>query len=101
MKGQQNIIEFVTRPWLNLEVAKNLVLAGVNSMTVMDHEPLTKEDFDSQFLAPRDKLGTNRAEASLERLQGSKAQDPIFYRLSRSSDKVFCNFFSILIPFYF
>ena len=54
---------------LGCEVAKNLVLAGVNSMTMLDHEDLTKEDFDSQFLAPRDKLGTNRAEASLDRLQ--------------------------------
>jgi len=59
---------------LGCEVAKNLVLAGVNSMTVMDHEPLTKEDFDSQFLAPRDKLGANRAEASLERLQALNPQ---------------------------
>ena len=54
---------------LGCEVAKNLVLAGVNSMTMLDHEDLTKEDFESQFLAPRDKLGTNRAEASLDRLQ--------------------------------
>ena len=85
----------MTELLLNLEVAKNLVLAGVNSMTVMDHEPLTKEDFDSQFLAPRDKLGANRAEASLERLQGSKAQDPIFYRLPRSRDNVFVISFAI------
>ena len=54
---------------LGCEVAKNLVLAGVNSMTVLDHENLTEEDGESQFLAPRDKVGQNRAEASLERLK--------------------------------
>jgi len=51
------------------EVVKNLVLAGIKSLTMIDHEDLTKEDGDSQFLAPRDKIGTNRAEASLERVR--------------------------------
>lgn len=54
---------------LGAEVVKNLVLAGIKSLTMMDHEDLTKEDGDSQFLAPRDKIGTNRAEASLDRVR--------------------------------
>ena len=54
---------------LGCEVVKNLVLAGVNSLTMIDHENLSKEDVDSQFLAPRDKIGTNRAEASLDRVK--------------------------------
>lgn len=54
---------------LGAEVVKNLVLAGIKSLTMMDHEELTKEDGDSQFLAPRDKIGTNRAEASLDRVR--------------------------------
>lgn len=54
---------------LGCEVVKNLVLAGINSLTMIDHENLTKEDTDSQFLAPRDKIGTNRAEASLDRVR--------------------------------
>jgi len=54
---------------LGCEVVKNLVLAGINSLTMIDHENLTKEDGDSQFLAPRDKVGSNRAEASLERVR--------------------------------
>jgi len=54
---------------LGAEVVKNIVLAGIKSLTMMDHEDLTKEDGDSQFLAPRDKIGTNRAEASLERVR--------------------------------
>ena len=54
---------------LGCEVVKNLVLAGINSLTMIDHENLTKEDVDAQFLAPRDKIGSNRAEASLERVR--------------------------------
>ena len=54
---------------LGNEVAKNLVLAGVNSMTILDHENLTKEDNVSSFLAPTDQVGKNRAQASLERLK--------------------------------
>ena len=42
---------------LGNEVAKNLVLAGVNSMTILDHEELTKEDSVSSFLAPTDQIG--------------------------------------------
>lgn len=54
---------------LGAEVVKNLVLAGIKSLTMMDHEDLTKEDGDSQFLAPREKVGTNRAEASQDRVR--------------------------------
>ena len=54
---------------LGCEVVKNLVLAGINSLTMIDHENLTKEDTDSQFLAPREKIGSNRAEASVDRVR--------------------------------
>ena len=54
---------------LGNEVAKNLVLAGVNSMTILDHEKMTKEDCISSFLAPTEEVGKNRAQASLERLK--------------------------------
>jgi len=54
---------------LGNEVTKNLVLAGVNSMTILDHEKMTKEDCVSSFLAPTDHVGKNRAQASLERLK--------------------------------
>ena len=54
---------------LGNEVAKNLVLAGVNSMTILDHEILSKEDSFASFLAPTTNVGKNRAQASLERLK--------------------------------
>jgi ubiquitin-like 1-activating enzyme E1 A len=54
---------------LGCEVAKNLVLSGIHSFKMVDNSVVTEEDATSQFLAPRDKIGENRAEASLERLQ--------------------------------
>ncbi|KAG8222690.1 hypothetical protein J437_LFUL015887 [Ladona fulva] len=52
---------------LGSEVCKNVMLAGVKSITLLDHEPLKEEDFGSQFLAPRSEVGKNRAEASVAR----------------------------------
>jgi len=54
---------------LGAEVAKNLILAGVNSLTLLDPQPVTTADASCQFLAPTEKLGDNRAEASVERAQ--------------------------------
>ena len=31
------------------EVAKNLVLAGIGSLTILDHDPVTEADLDAQF----------------------------------------------------
>ena len=36
---------------------------------IMDHEVLSKEDLCSQYLAPHDSIGVNRAQSSLMRLQ--------------------------------
>lgn len=54
---------------LGAEVAKNVILAGVKSVTFLDDKPVTQLDFASQFFIPRDQLGKNRAEASLTRAQ--------------------------------
>ena len=54
---------------LGAEIAKNLVLAGVNTLTMLDCEVVSDQDATSQFLAPRDSVGQNRAQASLQRLQ--------------------------------
>ncbi|KAK3925902.1 SUMO-activating enzyme subunit 1 [Frankliniella fusca] len=54
---------------LGAEVAKNITLAGVKSVTLLDDDVATQEDICSQFLVPRDQIGRNRAEASLGRTQ--------------------------------
>ncbi|XP_062454273.1 SUMO-activating enzyme subunit 1 [Rhea pennata] len=54
---------------LGAEVAKNLILAGVKGLTMLDHQQVSPEDTRAQFLIPVGSLGRNRAEASLERAQ--------------------------------
>lgn len=54
---------------LGAEIAKNIILSGVKAVTLLDHENVSALDFNSQFLVPHDKIGVNRAEASLMRAQ--------------------------------
>ena len=41
------------------ETAKNLVLAGIGSLTVLDPDPVTEEDLCSQFFVQEEHLGMN------------------------------------------
>lgn len=54
---------------MGAEVAKNIILAGIKAVTLMDHKDVTIEDSASQFLCSTQDLGQNRAEASLQRAQ--------------------------------
>ena len=51
---------------LGNEIAKNLVLAGIGSLTIQDDGLLTTEDLGAQFLCTEKDLGTNVS--SLSRL---------------------------------
>lgn len=54
---------------LGNEIAKNLVLAGIGGLTVLDHEAATEEDLGSQFLITDEDVGRNRAEAAAAELR--------------------------------
>lgn len=54
---------------LGTEIAKNLVLAGVGTLTVLDGEVVSEEDLGSQFLVNESQIGQNRAVAALAELQ--------------------------------
>ncbi|XP_064602598.1 SUMO-activating enzyme subunit 1-like isoform X2 [Liolophura sinensis] len=54
---------------LGAEVAKNIVLAGIKSLTLLDDTLVSEEDACSQFLVSRDDVGKNRATCSLSRTQ--------------------------------
>ncbi|XP_050404520.1 SUMO-activating enzyme subunit 1 [Patella vulgata] len=54
---------------LGAEVAKNIVLSGIKSLTILDHTQVDEEDKLSQFLIPQADIGKNRALSSLERTQ--------------------------------
>src|SRR2546423_1570601 len=50
------------------EIAKNLVLAGVGSLTILDHELVTEDDLASQFFISQEHIGQNRAQAALPQI---------------------------------
>ncbi|KAL4122885.1 hypothetical protein QTP88_015144 [Uroleucon formosanum] len=54
---------------LGAEIAKNLILSGVHSITLKDHTEVSILDRCSQFLIPRDSQERNRAKASLSAAQ--------------------------------
>ncbi|KAK3357111.1 hypothetical protein B0T25DRAFT_579239 [Lasiosphaeria hispida] len=77
MKAQERIrnanILLITMKALANEIAKNLVLAGISSLTVVDHEVVTEADLGAQFFlsAEDHHVGMNRAvaaSASIQRL---------------------------------
>jgi ubiquitin-like 1-activating enzyme E1 A len=44
---------------LGAEIAKNLVLSGVNTLVVLDSNLITSEDLKGNFLADRNSIGKN------------------------------------------
>lgn len=53
---------------LTNELCKNIVLAGIGSVTLIDHEIVTLRDLGCQFLLREDDVGKNRAKAVLPRM---------------------------------
>ncbi|KIX98212.1 uncharacterized protein Z520_06292 [Fonsecaea multimorphosa CBS 102226] len=54
---------------LGCEIAKNLVLAGVGVLTILDHEVVEEEDLGTLFFVREAQVGQNRAQAALAELQ--------------------------------
>ncbi|KAH0523624.1 hypothetical protein TsFJ059_008601 [Trichoderma semiorbis] len=88
-----NILLITIRALAN-EIAKNLVLAGVGSLTVLDNALVTEADLGAQFLLSEveDPVGQNRAEAASAALrklnprvqihvdaEGVKAKGPSYF----------------------
>lgn len=75
MQAQKKIrnanILLITLKGLGNEIAKNLVLAGIGSLTIVDHENVTEADLGAQFLVSQDEghVGMNRAQACLPAIQ--------------------------------
>ncbi|TMW48314.1 hypothetical protein DOY81_006603 [Sarcophaga bullata] len=53
---------------LGLEIAKNVILGGVKSITLHDNDNCSINDFSSQFYLSESDIGKNRAEASCDKL---------------------------------
>jgi ubiquitin-activating enzyme E1 len=60
-----------------VEVAKNIILAGVKSVTLYDPLPVTYNDLSSQFYLSEGDLGRPRADASVHRLMELNQYVPV------------------------
>ncbi|KAJ7667732.1 ubiquitin activating enzyme [Mycena polygramma] len=62
---------------LGVEIAKDIVLAGVKSVTIYDPEPVTVQNLSSQFFLRTDDIGKSRADATVPRLAELNAYVPV------------------------
>lgn len=62
---------------LGVEIAKDIVLAGVKSVTIFDPEPVTVQDLSSQFFLREEDIGKSRADACVPRLAELNAYVPV------------------------
>jgi ubiquitin-activating enzyme E1 len=53
---------------LGVEIAKNIILAGVKQVTIQDTKSVTLEDLAGNFYVTEESIGMNRAKASLSSL---------------------------------
>ncbi|GMM34261.1 E1 ubiquitin-activating protein [Saccharomycopsis crataegensis] len=51
------------------EIAKNLVLGGVGSLSIIDNHDITEADFSGQYYISEDDCGKKRVESAQERIQ--------------------------------
>ncbi|KAK9481063.1 hypothetical protein V1514DRAFT_324129 [Lipomyces japonicus] len=77
------------------EVAKNIVLAGIGSLTVLDNKIVEDIDLGAQFFIEQADIGSNRAEAALPRIQNLNSRvsviaDPSDFR--EKSNEFFAQF---------
>jgi len=54
---------------LGAEIAKNLVLAGVGTLTILDGEAVADHDLGTQFFVSQEQVGQNRAQAAQPEIQ--------------------------------
>lgn len=54
---------------LGVEIAKNVILAGVKAVTVHDTKPVRLEDLSAQFYLTAEDVGRNRADSCKDKLQ--------------------------------
>ena len=105
MKAQEKIrganVLLIQMRGLANEIAKNLVLAGIGRLTIIDHAQASEADRGAQFLLPSSPeiMGQNRAEACLPNLQNLNPRVNISCDTTdvRSKDSSFFKPFGIII----
>ncbi|RKF56158.1 DNA damage tolerance protein RHC31 [Erysiphe neolycopersici] len=69
------------------EIAKNLVLAGIHSLTIVDHETVSESDLGAQFFISESDIGKNRAEASAPQIRKLNPRVQVYVDQSDINEK--------------
>lgn len=77
---------------LGVEVAKNVILAGVKSVTIHDPEQCSIEDISSQYYVTEKDLGKNRAEVTVEKLSELNTYVPVSVHSEALTEEFLSNF---------
>ncbi|KAL4942132.1 hypothetical protein BDV06DRAFT_192969 [Aspergillus oleicola] len=91
VKAQEKIrsanILLITFKALANEIAKNLVLAGIGSLTIIDDAVATEEDIGAQFFLTSDCVGQNRAQAAVPSIRSMNPRVKVFADASSVATK--------------
>lgn len=77
---------------LGVEIAKNVILAGVKSVTLHDQQVCTVKDLSSQFFLSESAIGQNRAEASCSQLSELNQYVPTTACTGELTEEILKNF---------
>ncbi|CAJ2514264.1 Uu.00g023830.m01.CDS01 [Anthostomella pinea] len=89
--GASNIL-IVGLKGLGVEIAKNIALAGVKSLTLYDPTPAAMSDLSSQFFLHPEDVGKPRDAATVPRVAELNAYTPVNIHESSGLDKNFSQF---------
>ena len=81
--GSSNVL-IVGLRGLGVEIAKNIALAGVKSLTLYDLQPVAIADLSSQFFLHADDVGKPRAEVTAPRVAELNSYTPVSVHKSES-----------------
>ncbi|XP_068104099.1 ubiquitin-like modifier-activating enzyme 1 [Hyperolius riggenbachi] len=98
MKRMQNSNVLVSgMGGLGVEIAKNIILGGVKSVTIHDQANTEWRDLSSQFYLREGDIGKNRAEVSLPKLAELNTYVPVSASSSPLSDDFLSNFQLVIL----
>ncbi|KAK6866129.1 hypothetical protein PG995_002657 [Apiospora arundinis] len=82
MQAQKRIqgatVLLITMRALANEIAKNLVLAGIGSLTIVDDQLVTEADLGAQFFLTKEHIGHSRAQAASENIRKLNPRVQVF-----------------------
>jgi len=82
---------------LGVEVAKNIILAGVKSVTLHDPEQCTIEDLSSQYYLTEKDIGSNRAKVTIEKIRELNSYVPVNVHEGELTENVLSQFQCVVL----